>query len=62
MGGITGLVVRCEPLEILVLNPWHPCLVLLVVVVVGGLLIGLLLLRCLVRHFDCPLLAYELFE
>ena len=52
LSGVTGLVVRCEPLEILVLNPWHPCLVFLVIVVGGGLLVGLLLLRCLVCHFD----------
>lgn len=43
-GGVRSLVIVAEPLKILVLHPWHPSLVLLVVVLAGPLPVRLLLL------------------
>jgi len=37
LGCVAGFVVFCEPFEVLVFNPRHPCFVLLVVVL-GGVL------------------------
>jgi len=57
LGRVTGLVVAlAEPVEILVLDPWHPGLVLLVVVhftLLGvGRLLALLFLAWLAHDDD----------
>ena len=44
LGAIGSLVVVCEPGQVLVLDPWHPDLVLLVVVLARSLAVGLLVL------------------
>lgn len=49
-GCVGRFVVFSKPLEVLVLDPRHPCLVLLVVVLSCLLLVRLGLLRVLVRH------------
>ena len=49
LSGIGSLVVVREPREVLVLDPRHPCLVLLVVVL-GSLLLVRLGVFVLVRH------------
>ena len=49
--GIRSLVVLREPRQVLVLDPGHPGLVLLVVVLAGLLLVGLRLL-VVVGHFE----------
>jgi hypothetical protein len=56
-----GIVVFGEPAEIFVFDPWHPGVVLLVVVFACSLLVCLLLaglLICGIRH-DCISLSLE---
>jgi len=50
-GSIRCLVIFGKPLEVLVLDPRHPCFVLLVVVLSGLLLVRLGWFLVLVRHF-----------
>jgi len=57
LGAIGSLVVVCEPGQVLVLDPWHPCLVLLVVVLASLLLVGLAVAVVLVRHDEVCLVC-----
>ena len=52
LGSIRCFVIFSEPLEVLVLDPRHPRLVLLVVVLSCLLLVCLGLLVVLVRHLE----------
>lgn len=52
-GSIRRFVIFGKPLEILILDPRHPCFVLLVVVLSGLLLVRFGLFLVLVRHFRC---------
>jgi len=53
LGRVAGFVVAfTEPVEVLVFNPWHPCLVLFVVVHFASLGVGRLLAVLFVAHGD----------